>query len=58
MATKSTSHHIEAHGFHHLERQESDVWNWFEKVIPDTGSNMGEDVSVPAEVEPWAEEEG
>lgn len=47
---------LAAHGFYHLERQENGVWNWFEKVIPDTGSNMGEGVSVPAEVDPWAEE--
>lgn len=30
----------------------------FEKVIPDSGSNMEESVSVPAEVDPWAEEMG
>lgn len=56
MATKNTYSPPAVHGgFYHLDRQGNDVWNWFEKVIPGTGVNRGEDVSVPAEVDQWVE---
>lgn len=55
MATDNTSLAPAAHGGVYLKRQENDLWNWFEKVIPGAGGNMGEDVSVPAEVDHWVE---
>lgn len=57
MTTENTSLPPAAHGgFYHLKGQENDLWNWFEKVVPGAGSNMGDDVSVPAEVDHWVEE--
>lgn len=59
MATRNAGSPPAAHGgFYHLERQENDVWNWFEKVVPDAGGNMGEDASMPTEADHWVEEVG